>query len=199
MHTIVLHEQRREDVSMRRIHKQTVRSVVLVGLLLAVPFTLAPTPCNLFIAEYPGSSEKEGREDSSDVFAVEHKIFQPIDSSTGQPSGVRVHTPLIVVKVIDKATPGLHKALTTGENLPQVILRWYRIDPDTRREAEYYTITLTNARIISVETFMPMSFLPENEAFRHMEKVSFVYEEIEWNWIPDQFIETDKWRAPGGG
>ena len=30
-----------------------------------------PTPCNLKVAEYPGSSEKEGREDTSDVFEVE--------------------------------------------------------------------------------------------------------------------------------
>jgi type VI protein secretion system component Hcp len=31
-----------------------------------------------------------------------------------------------------------------------------------------------------------------------MEQVSMVYEEIEWNWLPDSTIEMDKWRAPGG-
>ncbi len=30
-------------------------------------------------------------------------------------------------------------------------------------------------------------------------EVSFEYEEIEWKWIPDNVVETDKWRAPGGG
>lgn len=179
---------------MRRINKRTVRSGVLVGLLLAAPFTLAPLPGNLFVAEYPGSSVKVGREDSSDIFAIEHKIFQPFDPSTGQASGVRVHTPLTVVKVIDKATPGFHKALVTGENLPTVILRWYRNDPLSAEEVEYYTITLKNARVVSMEPFMPMSFLPENESFRHMEKVIFVYEEIEWHWIPDSIIESDRWR-----
>jgi type VI protein secretion system component Hcp len=46
---------------------------------------------------------------------------------------------------------------------------------------------------------MPMSFLPQNESYRHMEQVSFVYEEIEWNWLPDSAVEMDRWRAPGGG
>jgi hypothetical protein len=31
-----------------------------------------------------------------------------------------------------------------------------------------------------------------------MEQVSFVYEEIEWKWIPDSVVEMDKWRSPGG-
>ncbi len=52
---------------MKRISKQTVRSGAMVGPLLAAPFTLAPTPSNLFVPEYPGSSQKEGREDSSDI------------------------------------------------------------------------------------------------------------------------------------
>ncbi len=184
---------------MKRFNDQFVRSGVLVGLFLALPFTLAPTPCNLFIGEYPGSSEKEGREDSSDVFEVEHKLFQPIDTATGQPNGVRMHTPLTVVKVIDKATPGLHKALVTNQSLAKVELRWYRIDPTTGEEVEYYRITLTNARIVSIEPFMPMSFLPENESYRHMERLSLVYEEIEWNWLPESVVEVDRWRAPGGG
>ena len=155
---------------------------------------LAPTPCSLYVCEYPGSSEKVDRVNSSDIFAIEHKIFQPFDPDTGEATGVRVHTPLTVVKVIDKATPGFHKALVTGENLSEVTLRWYRIDPDFREEVEYYRITLRNARIVTIETFMPMSFLPENESFRHMEKVSFVYEEIEWNWLPDSIVEQDSWR-----
>lgn len=168
---------------------------MIAGLLLTLPFTLAPTPCSLYVCEYPGSSEKVGRANSSDIFAIEHKLFVPFDSATGQASGARVHTPLTVVKQIDKATPGFHKALVTGQNLSEVILRWYRIDPFTRSEAEYYRITLRNARIVTMETFMPMSFLPENESFRHMEKVSFVYEEIEWNWLPDSIIEVDRWLA----
>ncbi len=157
-----------------------------------------PTPCNLMVAEYPGSSEKEGREDTSDVFEIEHSIHQPVEPTTGQASGVRVHSPMRVVKMIDKATPGFHKALCTGQNLAEVVLTFYRIDPATRSEDKYYSITLKQARIVDIRPYMPMSFVPSNESYRHMEQVSFVYEEIEWNWMPDSAIEMDKWRSPGG-
>ncbi len=158
-----------------------------------------PTPCNLMVAEYPGSSEKEGRDDTSDIFEIEHSIHQPVEPTTGQASGVRVHSPMRVVKMIDKATPGFHKALCTGQNLADVVLTFYRIDPATRSEDKYYSITLKQARIVDIRPYMPMSFVPANESYRHMEQVSFVYEEIEWNWMPDSAIEMDRWRAPGGG
>jgi len=155
-----------------------------------------PTPCNLKVAEYPGSSEKEMREGTSDIFEIEHNIHQPVEPSTGMASGVRVHSPMRIVKVI--ATPGFHKALCTGQNLAEVVLTFYRIDPATRSEDKYYEITLRQARIVDIQPYMPMSFVPTNESYRHMEQVSFVYEEIEWNWMPDSVVEMDKWRSPGG-
>lgn len=158
-----------------------------------------PTPCNLKVAEYPGSSEKEAREDTSDVFEIEHHLHQPIDPNTCQASGVRVHSPFRIVKLIDKATPGFHKALCSGQNLKEAIIDFYRIAPGTRGEEKYYTITLRQARIVDIRPYMPMSFVPANESYRHMEQISFVYEEIEWNWIPESIVEMEKWRSPGGG
>lgn len=166
-------------------------------LLTGTVLTIASTPCNLSVAEYPGSSEKEGREGTSDVFAVDHEIVQPYDPATGAATGVRQHRPLTVLKVIDKATPGLHKALVTGQTLKTAILDFYRIDPATRREMKYYTITLKKVRIVGIKTMMPTSFLPENEAYGHMEEVRLVYQSIEWNWLPDGIVETDEWRAVG--
>jgi type VI secretion system secreted protein Hcp len=152
---------------------------------------------NLKVAEYPGSSEKEGREGTSDVYEMEHHVHQPIVPESGEPSGVRVHAPLRVVKLIDKASPGFSKALCTGQELAEVVLDFYRIDPAAREEQKYFTITLKAARIVDIRPYMPMSFVPANESYRHMEQVSFVYEEIEWKWIPDSVVEMDKWRAPG--
>ena len=154
-----------------------------------------PTPCNLKVAEYPGSSEKEGRPGTSDVFEFEHRLHQPV-TSTGAASGTREHSALRVVKVIDKATPGFNKALCAGQILRQVVLDFYRIDPSTRQEKSYYHITLRNARIVDIHPYMPISFLPQNESYRHMEEVSFVYESIEWKWDPDNIVETDRLVLP---
>ncbi len=177
---------------MRSTHRQTVKLPSIAALLLAVPFVMGPTPCNLYIPEYPGSSEKEGREDSSDIFEIEHHLTQPIDGETGAATGRRRHRLLTVTKVIDKATPGLHKALTTGEILSDVTLEFYRISPLGSEEV-YYTITLRGARIAKMRTYMPNTLLRQFESMGHMEQVSMVYEEIEWNWIPDGSVEVDQW------
>jgi type VI secretion system secreted protein Hcp len=132
------------------------------------------------------------------VFEIEHHLHQPVEPTTGQASGVRVHSPFRIVKLIDKATPGFHKALCTGQNLKEVTVHFYRIDPESREEKEYYNIKLRQARIVDIRPYMPMSFVPANESYRHMEQVSMVYEEIEWNFKPTSAIEMDKWRAPGG-
>ena len=165
--------------------------LVLVGGVL----TMAPTPCNLRIAEYPGSSEKQGREGTSDVFAVDHELVQPIDVLTGQPSGVRQHRPFTVLKKIDKATPGFHKALSIGQTLMGATIDFYRIDPATRAEVKYYSVVLSQVRIVGIKTMMPTSFLPENESYGHMEEVRLTYRTIEWQWIPDSIVEADAWRT----
>lgn len=157
-----------------------------------------PTPCNLTVSDIPGSSEKQGREGSCDVFEFEHHVHAAIEPYSGQASGVRVHNPLRIVKVIDKASPGFFKALCTAQILNEVQLDFYRIDPDSRAETKYYIIKMTKARIVDIKPYMPMSFLPANESYRHMEQVSFVYEMIEWTWLPDNMVESDMWRRPEG-
>jgi type VI secretion system secreted protein Hcp len=178
-------------------HKTDNRRLFTCLLLLAgAVLTSASTPGNLRIGEYPGSSEKEGREGTSDVFAVDHELVVPFDPATGAATGVRQHKPLTVLKVIDKATPGFHKALATGQPLKTAVLDFYRIDPATREEVKYYTITLRDVRIVGMKTMMPTTFLPENESYRHMEEVRMVYGAIEWNWLPDSVVETDEWARP---
>lgn len=169
------------------------RKIAVVGLVLALPFVAAPTPMSLTVPEYPGSSEREGREGTIDIFSLEHRVALSFEPATGLPNGPRQHFPLTVVQVIDKSTPGFHNAFASGQVLTEVTLDFYRINPETRDEAKYYTITLEYARIVSLETFMPTSFLPENEPYRHMVRVQFVYQEIKWHWLPDDTFATDTW------
>ena len=155
-----------------------------------------PTPLSLRIAEIPGSSEKEGREGTIDVFEVEHSIYQPIAATTGMRTGVRVHDPFRCLANIDKAMPALMKRLCTGGNILEVIVEYYRIDPKTRSETKYFEVTMRNARIVLIRPYVPNTLKPENESLRHMVNYSFAYEEIEWKYIPDSMVETDRWQAP---
>ena len=49
-----------------------------------------PTPCNIKVANYPGSSLKEGREGTSDVFEIEHHLHQPRDTTTGEATALHI-------------------------------------------------------------------------------------------------------------
>ncbi len=156
---------------------------------------IAATPCNLRIAEYPGSSEKEGRVGTIDVFAIDHEIMVPIDPVTGLLSGRRQHKPLTVLKQVDRSSPGLCLALATNQLLHEVILDFYHVNPVTQMEEKYYTITLTSAHVVGIKLMMPTAFDPAYGDYGHMEEIRFVYQSIEWHWIPDNIRTGDDWQA----
>ncbi len=172
------------------------RVFVFLGLLAiayaVVLLGFGPTPASLTVSGITGGSEREGREGTSDIFRVGASLSQRFNPLTGAPAGNPQHGPLTVLKQIDKASPSLHKAWAGGQVLPFVTLDWYRVDPQTRDEEGYYIITLTNARVVGMETFMPTSFLPENESYQHMEQVSFTFQGVEWKWLPDSLATRDR-------
>lgn len=142
-----------------------------------------------------GSCDMEGRENTILVYAMEHKIHIPRDPQSGLPSGKRIHGSLSIEKEIDKSSPMLKQALCTGEQLSEVVIKKYRIDP-TGSEEHYYTITLEDAIIVEMEPYMPLAFLTENEPYRHMEKVSFTYSKIKWKHEVDGIESEDSWKIP---
>ncbi len=129
-----------------------------------------------------GSCTAAGKEGTSVVLEYEHDVHIPLDT-TGQPTGVRVHQPLRIVKLIDKATPLLYKALVTGERLTEVMLKWYRIGPNS--EEHYFTTRLEDAIIVAI--------IPSGRPLEHMEDVSFTYRKIIWTWEPGGITAQDDW------
>ncbi len=142
-----------------------------------------------------GSCEMEGRESTILVYSYDHQVHIPRNPHDGLPSGKRVHGAFEVVKIVDKSTPKLYQALCTGEHLENVTLKQYRIDP-TGTEEHYYTVVLENAIVVEMKGYKPMSFMPENESYMHMEKLLFSYEKIKWTWEPDGIESEDSWKVP---
>ena len=81
---------------------------------------------NNFTEASVGNIYQEGHENETLIEAFEHKILLPRDPQSGQPTGQRVHQPLKITKVMDKCSPLLYRALTSGERLPKVELKFYR-------------------------------------------------------------------------
>ena len=122
----------------------------------------------------------------------------PCDIQSGQPSGQRRHYALRVTKVMDKSSPLLFKALTSGERLPTVELKFYRTSAQGMME-HYYTFTLEDAIVVNLRAYMPNCQNPQNAHFTHMEDVDFTYRKLTKTHEIASTSEADDWRKPQAG
>ncbi len=142
-----------------------------------------------------GGSVIKGRHGTIEVQEFSHEIYMPHDSNSGSPTGSTVHRPLTICKAFDKGSPKLHKALSRGEILKTVEIKWYRIKPDGKQE-HYYTHHLQDAILVSIKPYMRNRLDRDSEEYQHMEEVSFTYRKITWTWEPEGIGAEADWREP---
>jgi type VI secretion system secreted protein Hcp len=148
-----------------------------------------------FTAESVGNIWQEAHQDEVLVNAFEHEVVIPRDPQSGQPSGQRVHKPVIITKVYDKSSPLLYQALCTGERLPKVDIKWYRTAVAGTQE-HYFTHVLTDAVIVDISAEMPNCQDPGMAHFTHLEKVAMTYRKITWTHEVSGTTGEDDWRVP---
>jgi type VI secretion system secreted protein Hcp len=127
---------------------------------------------NLFIEGVDGESKISGRENSVDILGYSHSINNPFDLATGDTS-VAQHSPLRVMKYIDKSSVKLMEKCVQNAVIPTVTLRFY-LEPSG---LNFYQIELTNALVTSYQGF---GTIYSGEIPR--ETVSFTYESIKWTY-----------------
>ncbi len=143
-----------------------------------------------------GSVTEKGKEGTIGVIAVSHMVQIPTDPATGLPTGKRVHSPLVIVTHIDKATPLLYESLVTNENLPTVELDYYQTGQDGK-ETLYFKVVLTNAKLSSIkQTNLNSQDDPNVNLFGEYEELAFTYQKIEWTWTDGGITAQDDWEAP---
>ena len=148
-----------------------------------------------FTAESVGNIWQEAHQDEVLVEAFEHQIIVPCDVQSGQPTGQRVHKPVIITKIYDKSSPLLYTALTSGERLTKVEIKWYRTSIQGAQE-HYFTHLLTDAVIVDISAEMPNCQDPGKAHFTHLEKVAMTYRRIEWTHVVSGTTGEDDWRVP---
>ncbi|CAN0626553.1 type VI secretion system secreted protein Hcp [Burkholderia multivorans] len=104
-------------------------------------------------ADIKGSVTVQGREGSVELVAFDHGVHIPTDGNTGKLTGTRIHLPITLTKETDAATPYLYKAVTSGQTLKSVEIKWYKID-DAGKEQEYFNTKLENVKIVAVKPKM---------------------------------------------
>lgn len=148
-----------------------------------------------FTKKSVGNVYVEGHEDQVLVQAIAHDVHVPINKQSGQPSGQRVHEPLIINSHFNKSVPLLYNALTTGELLNEVCLQWYRTSIEGRQEA-FFTTRLIDAIIVAISCHMPNCQSPKGKIYTPFIEVAFSYRKIEWEHIMSGTAGADDWRKP---
>jgi type VI secretion system secreted protein Hcp len=146
-------------------------------------------------AESVGNIWQEAHKDEILVEAFKHELLIPTDPQSGQPTGQRVHQALVITKVYDKSSPLLYTALTTGERLSKVQIKWYRTTPEGTQE-HYFTHELEDAVIVDLKAYMPNCQDPKQAHFTHLEDIAFTYRKISWTHVAGGTSGSDDWRAP---
>jgi type VI secretion system secreted protein Hcp len=182
----------------------------LTATILAATTLLATSPANAAMMAYmtitgqksgsvKGGITQKGREGAIGVIATSHQILSPRDAKTGLPTGQRQHQPFVITKELDQSSPVLWKMLTTNENIPTLVVRYWapqvKAGTGVGSEVQDYTIKLTNANIASITFHQANIRAPETQNISEYEEISFTYQKIEWTWTDGGITASDDWGA----
>ncbi len=159
---------------------RTILMIVFAVALMAQP-SVAALNAYLWLrgetqGDIRGSVAQPGRENSIMVIAFSHELVSPRDAASGRPTGKRQHKPIKITKEIDRSTPLLMNALTSGENLNGRLEFWQPSPSGT--EVQFYSIELINAQIVSIKQEMLNNKYPENMQHKEREHIAFTYETV---------------------
>jgi type VI secretion system secreted protein Hcp len=144
-----------------------------------------------------GNIYQNGHENEIMVKAFHHNINIPRNTTTGQPTGQRTHNPMVVTKIFDKSSPLLFNALTKGETLKTVELKWYRTSYAGKPE-HYFSMVLEDAIIVDIESYMESQEVASSNQVSPLEKISFSYRKISWRHETASTSGEDDWRVGVG-
>lgn len=143
-------------------------------------------------ADIRGSSMVIGRERSIEVIGFGHGLSLPIDPRTGKITGVRSHSPMVIEKEFDAASPYLYRAVAGGQTLKSAELKWYRIN-DAGKEEEYFIMLMEGVKVAAINPGMANVKLAASSPLNHVESVSLMYSRITWHYKDGNVKFTDDW------
>lgn len=150
---------------------------------------------NAFTEASVGTAFVKGHENEIIVQEVKHRVTTPTDPQSGQPTGPRVHKPFIFTSALNKSTPLLYQALSTGEKLKTVEVKWYRTAANGNQE-HFFTTKLEDAIIVDINLVMPHAQDDKFKDYTQLVEVSMSYLKINWTHAVAGTETSDSWKEP---
>lgn len=126
------------------------------------------------------------------LYEFRHKVYLPVETEGNYVQGSRRIMPFEAVKFIDKITPQLYSMICNNEECDEILVVLYKVEETTGHEAEYFNFSFKEARIISVENWMPSVFDTNLEEIGHLEKIKFLAKDITWTYLEGGVTFNDK-------
>lgn len=178
---------------MTRFVHLSIAGLMIVGL--ALPASATDIYCTVVGAKqgpFQGDPAVRGNATQIAVYTLTQELKVPFDSATGQSTGKRQHSPLTIVKELDKSSPQFFQAAVTNELLKSVTCTLNRNSANGQTRA-YFKIALTNALIVEIKN----SGDGVNGAAQgdERERIAFSYQKIELTDLDSNITAADDWTA----
>jgi type VI secretion system secreted protein Hcp len=131
------------------------------------------------MGQIKGTATTMGKQNAIECIGFSYAVQSPVDQASGMLAGKRQHSPIVIVKHIDIASPLLFQAAVTNDVLKTVTIELVRKGIDGKMMI-FETITLSNAAVSKVNqyggTSSPEKLQPNSNPF---EEISFTFQKIE--------------------
>lgn len=120
------------------------------------------------------------------------------DLGSGSFAGRRQHEPITITKEVDEASPLYITVLSNNGTLQKLNLNFVKTNSHGKPEP-YFTITLTDAAILSVvrkPATSPPSVGRERYDTHELEEIKLTFQKIVYTWAKGGISFSDNWDAP---
>ena len=146
----------------------------------------------LTVQNHEGTQLEGPRENGSSlVFEYEHTVYLPYDTEENKIQGSRRIGAFTLIKDVDQLTPQLYEMVALGRTCTEVIITLYKINEEGD-ESPYFNYRLEEAKIVSVDNYMPSTKYVENENVGHLERVKFLAKVFTWEYLDGGIMYTER-------
>jgi len=125
-----------------------------------------------------GQFKSDTADDKIPGRGLAYEVKAPRDAATGQATGKRQYSPIIITKQWSACSPQLLQALVTNELLESVVLEFTGLDRAGKKTV-VYRMTLRNATVASLKSYRDER-ATQDVGVLELEDVSLTFEKIEF-------------------
>lgn len=135
----------------------------------------------------------EYADDHVEVYGYNHEVIAPVDLATGQASGRRQHRPFKILKRMSRNSSQFANLWSKNQVIRNAEFKVFANNLDTGVIEQIYVYRFTNLRIVSIRDWTANTLDSTTANHPTYQEISFVYQSVEWQSLPDGPIAQDSW------